>query len=949
MEKGPQIIQKKSILDNLKKINVLESTSSSIRPKKLKLRNDCSSLIKLSEKTNSKKMDFPLCLSLFTNNQTINDIDSRMKSNEKNKLNLYNLKPKNLQNLKLNNIIKEKNKVISRNANYLNLNSLSPIKANKMLSFTRFSSPINNTKSTKLILKKYNYSPSNIFTQKSPIIINKIGLERQLAKLSKKFISLSNSTIDQDISIGKNIKGVSINNLNCNINFIDRKIMPSIFSSTIHIENLQKDNDDGKKEINKIKKKVQNDINEFENKINSIQINKENNDQTKNVNIDDSEKKHDINKILSFNPKRDYDRARTIKKIKTNKYFFNTSTKKIDINKSIEENDIDKKLNKFKSNISMAKIYDAFIDKNNSEKEIIKNILEESQLGKENNLEDNKEEIKIKENRNEIDKQKNIKEQKERLSRLRKSCFSKNNNKRNTIKVAINSSKVDEGNKNQKKIIKFEKQKTYVESNKLMALASSKVNNIKKIKTLKNFHSSIFDSPMKTKKAKFYYAICKKQTINLFNKNKFIRKINEKINKTSMNNQINRKIYFHKTNMLLNIQNNVNKILDKEKLNLNIPNFNEEKVNIYYNDIYKTSNNNQWKMDLKINYKHNCNLIYGLTKYLTSSIDYNGLTNINLSLQKKAYKNRKNDSPRRKTRKRFQTVQIRAIPELKLKIEKDKDDFLVRKTKDTFKGELDWVYSPINLLSIQDLILRSEPFIEKKDISYYKSIKKVTKNLSLNNIHHKEPSFKNLSRQVSIVRKLSAFNLSDLKKNIRKNSVKEMPHGNEFSLLHQKKFFKRIKRRKIKDITIKREKTKEDEDLINYSSQITSSNISSESKDAEDIYYELVRFIFESKNKHFIECFERNKKSINVNQQLVEGNSLLILSSREGNPTITRFLCEQGSQINMQNNNGNTALHYAIANQLYSIADILTRFGAREDIVNNKGLYPWDCIENVLE
>lgn len=942
MEKGPQIIQKKNILDNLKKINILESTSSSIRPKKLKLRNDVSSLIKLSEKTNSKKViDFPLCLSLFTNNQTINDIDSRIKSNERNKLNLYNLKPKNLKSLKLNNIIKANNKVISRNENYTNLNSLSPIKANKIASFNKFSSPINRIKSSKLILKKLNYSPSSIFTQKSPIVINKIGIESQLAKLSNKFISLSNSTIDQDISIGKNIKGVSINNLNCNINFIDRKIMPSIFSSTIHIENLQKDNNDSKKEINKIKKKVQNDINDFEHKINSIQNQNENNDKTENVNLDDANKKFKLNKINTFNPKRELDRSRTIKRNRTNKYYFNTSTKKIDINKSNEENDLDKKMpNKFRSNISMTKI---IIEKNKSEKEIQK-------------LEENKEEStknKIKEIKNEIDKQKNIKEQKERLSRMKKSCFSNNNKIKNINinKVKINSPNVEEEHKSQKAKIKFEKQKTYVETNKSMALISSKTNDLKRVKTVKEFHSNIFDNSKKQKKTKFYYAICKKQTINLFNKNKFLRKINEKISKTSMNNVINRKIYFQKTDMLLNMQDNVTKILYKSKGNLKIPQFNDQKSNIYYNDIYKinnTSNYNQWKINTNSNYKYNCNLISGLTKYLTSSIDYNGLTNINLSLQKKAINRRKNSSSRRKTRKRFQTVQIRAIPELKIEEQKEKDDFLVRKTKDTFKGELDWVYSPINLLSIQDLILRSEPFIEKKkNISECKNTKKLTKNNSLNNIHHKDFSLKH---QFSIGRKLSSFNLSVLKKNIRKDSVKEIPHCNDFFLLHQKKFFKRIKRRKVKESTnIKKEKTKGDEDLINYSSEITSSNISSESKDVDEIFYELVRYIFESKNKNFMEFFERNKKIIDMNQQLEGGNSLLIISSREGNPAITRFLCEQGLEINMQNNNGNTALHYAIANQFYSIADILTRFGAREDIANNKGLYPWDCIENNLE
>ena len=835
MEKGPQKIQKNNILDNLKKINILESTTSSISPRKIKLRNDCSSLIKLSEKTSSKKlMDFPLCLSLFTNNQTINDIDTRIKSNEKNKLNLYNLKPKNLKNLNLNNIIKVNNKIISRNSNNINLNALSPIGENKITSFTKFSSPINRNKSSKLILKKLNYSPSNIFTQKSPIKINKIGIESQLSKLSNKFISLSNSTLDQDISIGKNIKGVSINNLNCNINFIGRKIMPSIFSSTIHIESLQKDNKDCKKEINKIKKKVQNDINYFEHKINSIQSNKENNDKMENANTDNEDKKCELNKLNAFSQKREHKRARTMIRNKTNKFYFNTSTKKIDNNKSNEENNLDKKmLNKFRSNTSINKIYDEFIEKNKSEKEINKKNLE-----KENNkLEEKKEKNKIKniikENIN--DKQKNIKEQKEKLSRMKKSCLSNNNKIRNTNKVKINSSKVDEEYKNQKVKIKIEKHKTYIESNKSMALVSPKVNDIKRVKTLKDFHSNIFEHQNKQKKVNFYCAICKRQTINLFNKNKFLRKINEKISKTSMNNLINRKIYFQKTNMLLRMQNNVNKILDKEKVNLKIPQYNDQKANIYYNDIYKIksiSNYNQWKLNIKSYYIFNCNLIFGLTKYLTSSINFNGLTNINLSLKAKAYNKRKDSSSRRKGRMHFPTVQTRATSQLQIEDEKEKDDFLFRKTKNTFKGELDWVYSPTNLLSIQHLILRSEPFIQKKgNNSCQKNSKKLARNHSSINIQYKEISFKQISKQISVGRKLSSFNLLDLKKNLRKISVKEMPLVNEFSLLHQKKFFKRIKRRKIRErSSIKGEKIKEkdDEDLINYSSDITSSKISSE-------------------------------------------------------------------------------------------------------------------------
>ena len=64
---------------------------------------------------------------------------------------------------------------------------------------------------------------------------------------------------------------------------------------------------------------------------------------------------------------------------------------------------------------------------------------------------------------------------------------------------------------------------------------------------------------------------------------------------------------------------------------------------------------------------------------------------------------------------------------------------------------------------------------------------------------------------------------------------------------------------------------------------------------------------------------------------------------------ITKFLCTEGIKVNIQNDKGNTALHYAIGNQFYSIADILTRFGARENISNNKGLFPWDCVDNNFE
>ena len=95
--------------------------------------------------------------------------------------------------------------------------------------------------------------------------------------------------------------------------------------------------------------------------------------------------------------------------------------------------------------------------------------------------------------------------------------------------------------------------------------------------------------------------------------------------------------------------------------------------------------------------------------------------------------------------------------------------------------------------------------------------------------------------------------------------------------------------------------------------------------------------------------YKKNKEFIDVNQDLFDGNTLLILSAKDGNSFISKFLCEQGAKINTQNFKGNTALHYAIGKQFYGVADILARHGAREDIRNNMGLTPWECIDHNME
>ena len=125
--------------------------------------------------------------------------------------------------------------------------------------------------------------------------------------------------------------------------------------------------------------------------------------------------------------------------------------------------------------------------------------------------------------------------------------------------------------------------------------------------------------------------------------------------------------------------------------------------------------------------------------------------------------------------------------------------------------------------------------------------------------------------------------------------------------------------------------------------EINSKLILDQAQEIDDIYYGLTLLIAEGKDYLFRKYFNLYEKIIDINFPIYEGNTLLIMSTKEGNAGITKFLCENKADVNLKNDEGNTALHYAIGQKFYKIVDILTIFGAREDILNNKGLTPWDC------
>ena len=60
-------------------------------------------------------------------------------------------------------------------------------------------------------------------------------------------------------------------------------------------------------------------------------------------------------------------------------------------------------------------------------------------------------------------------------------------------------------------------------------------------------------------------------------------------------------------------------------------------------------------------------------------------------------------------------------------------------------------------------------------------------------------------------------------------------------------------------------------------------------------------------------------------------------------------MLEFGIDVNIQNNEGNTALHYALSSKHYNLADILKKHGAKEDCYNKLGMTPWDCVGKSIE
>ena len=876
-------IQKNSNI-KLNRKGSIDSTNSSFRVKKMKLHGELTPFFKITHNYHMKSnLDFPIFLSLYTNNYSQNEKEINMKLNSINKANLkfQGLKDIGIKNYNHSELFlpQTSKRVISRNANGL-MNSFSPsyshIKCSILnANYSKF--PLKSSRIvSKPLLKKINYSQLTKFSQENKVkpLMN--------YKYYKKTNSLSSATLDSEVSIAKNMKK---NSSSGNLKLIDNNLIlnekkKNLLSRQLFAPKINKFRNEKRFKI--LNKNI-NILSKINNKDSKIE------EECKNNNNDESTAvKNDLSKLSEkneiFEKKSGYkEKLEEFHKIKNTK-----NLKKINF----------KKVQKVKINASMPKL--------NNKKELLKK---------------------------DIFKRSSTKKATLSLSKLRKNKIKTNNEKY--------------------------PQNLMIES-----------------KTITKFRRN-----------KFYLAINNKKTMDIYNKNKFLNKINKKINEKSINNSINTQILLKKTEILINSKENLERQILKERNKINKNHSiqlskNEQNFmkSIYFNDINEYDEIILSLYGKKTNYIFKCKLCPILTNIITGKTKFDVLP-FSKPEKKRLITKRFTLEEKPKSNKNIKNIiRVYSFTQNKTSFNNNfNDEFQIKKTENVIKAEL---YRNVkNLILIHDYILKSLPYYVGGSLEMKNKISSQTRGIDSYKSHNRK-----ISRKISIINSLGLSKNSSqiLNTIIRKKTViskrsendslfsphklirkttkklsnddldrtlkKKLSQNNfdsnyeNISILKHKMFFKK---EKIND-DINEQKTgrKETDEYSIFKKNDKGKN---DEVNIENIYIELIKLITEGKNKMFKNYFEKNRDYIDINQELFEGNTLLILSSREGNYYITKFLCEEEAEVNIQNYNGNTALHYAIGRQFYAIADILTRYGAREDIKNNKGFGPWDCIDHNIE
>ncbi len=440
-----------------------------------------------------------------------------------------------------------------------------------------------------------------------------------------------------------------------------------------------------------------------------------------------------------------------------------------------------------------------------------------------------------------------------------------------------------------------------------------------------------------------------------------IKKINDNYKKDK---KINEKIKNYKITMLSNFQtNNMDKIISRQKERLKTFIFSfDQRLNlkdIFYDKIYKNNKNINRKIYLelkKISIRFilfnsyltmikKCSLDNNLSNYVKSNVEFSSiyLPEVNIGEEKSlfitdklfSFKNKKPNNVIQMTKTKF-------IESKKYK-------------KSTRIIALNFITKELIYFNLIYEKIKIFDFKEKQAPKHRKSLScKKTKRPA--DFFNKNSIKRPPSSTLSILQRKDIFDISKkVMKNKLRYSINEnlllyklsKNSRNNFGSNNNLRVKEKVNRQYLNKAMSLIHENKYKKYLI--SSQNDFYEILSKIKGRENIEVILRTFILEGETLLFTEYFNNNYRRININSQDEQGNTFLILSVRQGLDNITKFLLEKGVDVDIQNKLGNTALHYALSAKNYIIADLLKKFGAKEDCYNIFGNSPWDIVGRSIE
>ena len=865
----------------------------------------------LNQKSDYKSIDLPSNESIITkinknneNDTTFYEENSRTRKKNEINLNLKFFSPKNNSstiNFSINNIFTKKNnfsrneikpilKNISNYMNTLQLNSFSK----DGLSFLNNSSIISNVCMG---------SPIKLFQNNSMSSIKKKMFNKPILKLKKKILSpLPNKKIKKFPGL-KNLNELSDKKL-----LLDKTINNSILNNKEYKkdDNNSKNNDELTKEINEL--------------------------------ILNTKKLNNLEKNLGIGNRKNISRNMNI-----------ISKDKKEENKLLLTSKVSNKNGILRKNSNVTK-------KNMFLKRNIIPLRKSSSVKIKFNLEKDISKTKDKNNKKDYSKESNLKSEMKNTS---------NNNSNNSSFSSKNpqkikkhpSLKLNESNKESSSSDR-NKNKTFIRRRK------------RKTMSVKEYYSNMcygIEDKQKTKiiqnvkKIPFLESYNSPKANNFYKKNKFVSNfINPRAELISLNTE--KKIKFFKTKLILSEKLYLLSFEEKIKKKLNnfkIPNNDEIKINFkkcycpkYENIDNKTiiiKNIFEVNINKVINPKINFGLKYKLIKFLLKTVN---LTSIYLP----------NISDPQSVSENLQYFKLERFHEFR--------NYFNASNKSKFiEDRYDMAYIEKNFPHGNDIFKRD--LFSKKDENVNENIYISSNNSYENN--KKEEIFPTKGK----ISNISYEEEKDKLKILPMKSCKELKPliMNNFSLLKEKKFFYNPKKPTLakgkrrlfsKDFGIRRGDRANDNPTIKKLRKIYDTiklfkkksqnydipqedNDDDDEKKEDDFFKYLKVLLVSGEIDYFNEYFDSISKFININQKDENGNTLLILATLHGHNAIVKNLLEKGADINEKNKKGNTALHYAISQKYFSLADILTKFGAKEDIKNIFGLTPWECIGKSVE